>query len=86
MTTFAGNNAFNPLPVIAQPHSGRKKFSTLQSNTFKTSKSHKRTSFSATEQMEIVLYSAVLGQKLLTRLTYLIVLKGHSAAFSCHHI
>ena len=47
--------------------------------------SGKETSLSATEQVTIVLHIAVLGQKLLTRLTYLIVLKVQATVFSCHH-
>ena len=38
MVAFAGNNVFNPLPVVAQ-HNGKKTFSAHLSNSFKTSKS-----------------------------------------------
>ena len=84
MAVFVENNGFNPLPAVVH-NCGKKTFSTLQSNTLKQVNPRKRTSLSATEQVTIGLQVAVLGQKLLTRLIYLIVLKVQATVFSGHY-
>ena len=64
MAAFVGNNGFNPLPVVAQPHSiaAKRHFRHFNSIPVKQVNHRKRTLLSTTEQMTIVLHSAVLGK------------------------